>query len=96
MGLLDKHFEDRNIIITSVDDLMNWARLSSLWFMQFGIAESDVRRSRNGDEFGEHSNKFTSIKEKKIISNIPFVFEKMLFNNIFAILCNSHGESNQS
>ncbi len=38
MGLLDKHFEDRNIVITSVDGLMNWARLSSLWFMQFGLA----------------------------------------------------------
>lgn len=38
MGLLDKRFETENIIITSVEDVLNWARLSSLWMMQFGLA----------------------------------------------------------
>ncbi|MFN3134359.1 MAG: NADH-quinone oxidoreductase subunit B [Candidatus Kryptonium sp.] len=38
MGLLDKRFESENIIITSVEDVLNWARLSSLWMMQFGLA----------------------------------------------------------
>ena len=38
MGLLDKRFENSNIIITSLDTLLNWARLSSLWQMQFGLA----------------------------------------------------------
>jgi NADH-quinone oxidoreductase subunit B len=38
MGLLDKRFESENIVITTVEDVLNWARLSSLWMMQFGLA----------------------------------------------------------
>jgi len=38
MGLLDKEFSDDNIVITKVEDLLNWARLSSLWQMSFGLA----------------------------------------------------------
>ncbi len=38
MGLLDQKFENSNIVITSMDNLLNWARLSSLWGMQFGLA----------------------------------------------------------
>jgi len=41
MGLLEKHdnpFGQSNIVITSVDTLLNWARLSSLWQMGFGLA----------------------------------------------------------
>ncbi len=38
MGLLDQRFENGNVLITSVDNLLNWARLSSLWQMQFGLA----------------------------------------------------------
>lgn len=38
MGILDLKFESSNIIITSVDRLLNWARLSSLYQMQFGLA----------------------------------------------------------
>ena len=38
MGLLDKEFNDDNIVITKVEDLLNWARLSSLWQMSFGLA----------------------------------------------------------
>lgn len=38
MGLLDKQFNSSNVILTSVDDLLKWARLSSLFQMQFGLA----------------------------------------------------------
>ncbi len=38
MGLLDKQFNNSNVIITSLDGLLNWARLSSMWQMQFGPA----------------------------------------------------------
>ena len=38
MGFLDKQFTDENIVVTKVEDLFNWARLSSLWQMSFGLA----------------------------------------------------------
>ena len=38
MGLLDQRFENGNVFITTLDALLNWARLSSLWQMQFGLA----------------------------------------------------------
>jgi len=38
MGLLDKQFNDDNIVLTTVEDILNWARLSSLWQMSFGLA----------------------------------------------------------
>jgi len=38
MGLLDKQFSDENIILTNAEDLLNWARLSSLWQVSFGLA----------------------------------------------------------
>jgi NADH-quinone oxidoreductase subunit B len=37
-GLLDQRFGQGGVVITTVDDVMNWARLSSLWPMGFGIA----------------------------------------------------------
>ena len=30
--------EGRSVLVVKVDDLLNWARLSSLWPMSFGIA----------------------------------------------------------
>ena len=38
MGLLDQQFGKGGMVITRVDDLINWARLSSLWPMGFGLA----------------------------------------------------------
>ena len=37
MGLIDHKFED-NFITTNLDAVLNWARLSSLWPMGFGLA----------------------------------------------------------
>jgi NADH-quinone oxidoreductase B subunit len=38
MGLLDQTFEEDNIILTKTEDLLNWARFSSMWPMGFGLA----------------------------------------------------------
>src|SRR5574339_585159 len=38
MGLLDKRFEHGGVIIAKADDLLNWARLSSMFPMTFGLA----------------------------------------------------------
>lgn len=37
MGVIENRFE-KNILITTVDELFNWARLYSLWPLTFGIA----------------------------------------------------------
>jgi NADH-quinone oxidoreductase subunit B len=36
-GLVDNRFED-NVVTTTVDSVINWARRSSIWPMQFGLA----------------------------------------------------------
>jgi NADH-quinone oxidoreductase subunit B len=38
MGLLDHKFNSGGVVITATDNLLNWARLSSLWPMGFGLA----------------------------------------------------------
>ncbi|MCK5087916.1 MAG: NADH-quinone oxidoreductase subunit B [Melioribacteraceae bacterium] len=38
MSLLDAEFSDGNIVIAKVEDVLNWARLSSLWQLSFGLA----------------------------------------------------------
>ncbi len=37
MGLIDHRFED-NVITTKLDEVLSWARESSLWPMSFGLA----------------------------------------------------------
>lgn len=37
MGLIDRQF-DENVITTTVDSAVNWARKSALWPMTFGLA----------------------------------------------------------
>ena len=37
MGLIENRFGP-NILITSYDKLFNWARRSSVWPLQFGLA----------------------------------------------------------
>ncbi len=37
-SLLDSQFTNGGVVITKVDDLINWARLSSMWPMGFGLA----------------------------------------------------------
>lgn len=38
LSLLNQKPENAGLVITQLDDLINWARLSSLWPMGFGIA----------------------------------------------------------
>ena len=58
MGLLDQRFENGNVVITSVDTLLAWARLSSVWPMQFGLACCAIEMMATGashydlDRFG--------------------------------------------
>src|SRR5258707_1054232 len=37
-GLLQNKFSDQNVVFTTVDNVINWARKSSLWPMTFGLA----------------------------------------------------------
>ena len=38
MGLIESRFDESNVLTTTVDKFFNWARKSSLWPMQFGLA----------------------------------------------------------
>ena len=65
MGLLDQKFESSNIVVTTMDKLLNWARLSSLWQMQFGLACCAIEMMASGDpkydiaRFGSEVMRFT-------------------------------------
>ena len=58
MGLIDDRFE-KNVFVTSLDFLFNWARRSSLWWLQFGLAccgieliSAQMPRFDMGERFG--------------------------------------------
>jgi NADH-quinone oxidoreductase subunit B len=58
MGLIDDRF-DKNVFVTSLDYVFNWARLSSLWWLQFGLAccgieliSAQMPRYDMGERFG--------------------------------------------
>jgi len=57
MGLIDRQFES-NIMTTSIDSVVNWAKKSSLWPMTFGLAccaiemISSVASKHDIDRFG--------------------------------------------
>jgi NADH-quinone oxidoreductase subunit B len=58
MSAIDDRF-DRNVFITSLDFVFNWARRSSLWWLQFGLAccgmemiASSMSRFDFGERFG--------------------------------------------
>jgi NADH-quinone oxidoreductase subunit B len=38
MSLFDTKFDNTNVVLTKVEDVLNWARLSSLWPLGFGLA----------------------------------------------------------
>lgn len=38
MGILDKEFQSGGVVVTKLDDIINWARLSSMWPVGFGLA----------------------------------------------------------
>ncbi len=38
MGLLDQRFENSNVFVAPLENVLNWARLSSLFQLQFGLA----------------------------------------------------------
>ena len=37
MGILENKFQD-NVIVASMDKLLGWARSTSPWYFQFGLA----------------------------------------------------------
>jgi NADH-quinone oxidoreductase subunit B len=58
MGSTDDRFE-QNVFVTSLDFLFNWARRSSLWWLQFGLAccgieliSAQMPRFDFGERFG--------------------------------------------
>ncbi len=58
MGLIDDRF-DKNVFVISLDFVFNWARRSSLWWLQFGLAccgieliSAQMPRFDMGERFG--------------------------------------------
>ena len=38
MGVMENSLSATNVLTTTVDELINWARKNSIWPMQFGLA----------------------------------------------------------
>ena len=57
-GLVQNKFNDENVVFTTVDNVINWARKSSLWPMTFGLACCAIEMMATGasrydwDRFG--------------------------------------------
>jgi len=57
-GLIQNKFSDENVVFTTVDNVVNWARKSSLWPMTFGLACCAIEMMATGasrydwDRFG--------------------------------------------
>jgi NADH-quinone oxidoreductase subunit B len=57
-GLVQNRFSDENVVFTTVDNVINWARKSSLWPMTFGLACCAIEMMATGasrydwDRFG--------------------------------------------
>src|SRR5512144_2987478 len=57
-GLIHNRFASDNLVLTTVDDVINWSRKNSLWFMQFGLACCAIEMMATGasrydlDRFG--------------------------------------------
>jgi NADH-quinone oxidoreductase subunit B len=57
-GLVQNKFNDENVVFTTVDNVVNWARKSSLWPMTFGLACCAIEMMATGasrydwDRFG--------------------------------------------
>ncbi len=57
MGLIENRFE-KNVLVTTVDSVLNWARTSSMWPLTFGLACCAIEMMATGsahydlDRFG--------------------------------------------
>jgi NADH-quinone oxidoreductase subunit B len=57
-GFIHNRFASENLVLTTVDDVINWSRKNSLWFMQFGLACCAIEMMATGasrydtDRFG--------------------------------------------
>src|SRR4051794_33891409 len=57
-GLVQNRFNEENVVFTTVDNVINWARKSSLWPMTFGLACCAIEMMATGasrydwDRFG--------------------------------------------
>ena len=58
MGWLEGRFNEENVLTTTVEQAMNWARESSMWPMTFGLACCAIEMMASGasrydmDRFG--------------------------------------------
>jgi len=78
MGVLENKFQD-NVVVASLDKLLGWARSTSPWYFQFGLAccaiemmasaasRHDLERIGRCDDRCRHGNNENGIKSKKAL-----------------------------